>query len=299
MAALNDCDGEEEGERMCRYCFEGEEEGPLISPCACKGGQKWVHLSCLRRWQRMVLVSQPTHPAFYKDDIRHHECNVCKSQFTCPPPTRHELMQSFTGPEIAAFIERGSIIGSHPAFGAELEEQLAGIPAFARRASSYEHWIRGVYLITSVEADDGTLELPIKQVSLLARIRHVLLTGDDDDDDNDDDDEEEEEEEEEEDEDDEEEGGTGAQSSTATAAKKKKKEDRRNKSGGSGGRPMLLELRAGKKMALTVGGSLLTHPRTGAPLAAGDHDGLRLALQRLTEYVCVVCIYVYRGGRLD
>ena len=49
MAALNDCDGEEEEERMCRYCFEGEEEGPLISPCACKGGQKWVHLSCLRR----------------------------------------------------------------------------------------------------------------------------------------------------------------------------------------------------------------------------------------------------------
>ena len=130
---------EEEEEPMCRYCFEGEEEGPLISPCACKGGQRWVHLSCLRRWQRMVLVSQPTHPAFYKDDIRHHECNVCKAPFTCAPPTRHELMQSFTGPEIAAFIERGSIIASHPAFGQELEEQLAGLPAFARRASSYEH----------------------------------------------------------------------------------------------------------------------------------------------------------------
>ena len=26
----------------------------------------------------MVLVSQPTHPAFYSDDVRHHECNVCK-----------------------------------------------------------------------------------------------------------------------------------------------------------------------------------------------------------------------------
>ena len=33
---------EEEGERMCRYCFDGEEEGELIAPCACKGGQRWV-----------------------------------------------------------------------------------------------------------------------------------------------------------------------------------------------------------------------------------------------------------------
>ena len=61
-------------ERMCRYCFD--DEGPLISPCNCKGGQAFVHLSCLRRWQRMVLVSQPTHPRFYKDDARHHVCNV-------------------------------------------------------------------------------------------------------------------------------------------------------------------------------------------------------------------------------
>ena len=43
-----------------------------------------VHLSCLRRWQRMVLVSQPTHPAYYKDDPRHHQCNVCKSEPSLP-----------------------------------------------------------------------------------------------------------------------------------------------------------------------------------------------------------------------
>lgn len=55
-------DNESQGDVMCRYCFCGEEEGPLISPCKCKGGQKYVHLKCLRRWQRMVLVSQPTHP---------------------------------------------------------------------------------------------------------------------------------------------------------------------------------------------------------------------------------------------
>ena len=99
-------------EEICRFCFEGTEEGQLISPCQCTGGQKFVHLHCLRRWQRMVLVQQPTHPAMQRDDIRHHKCNVCTTEFTCAPPTRHELMQSFTGPEIAALLEEGCIIAS-------------------------------------------------------------------------------------------------------------------------------------------------------------------------------------------
>ena len=42
---------EDQDERMCRYCFGGEEDGELISPCDCKGGQKFVHLNCLRRWR--------------------------------------------------------------------------------------------------------------------------------------------------------------------------------------------------------------------------------------------------------
>ena len=99
-------DEEEDDEKLCRYCFDDEEYGELLSPCACSGGQKWVHLKCLRRWQRMVLVTQPTHPQFYRDDVRHHECNVCKTEFTCPPPTRHELMESFTGVPTAQAIRR-------------------------------------------------------------------------------------------------------------------------------------------------------------------------------------------------
>jgi len=67
-------EAEEEEEAMCRYCLGGpdEEGGNLISPCKCAGGQKYVHLSCLRRWQRMVLVSQPTHPAYYERDERQY-----------------------------------------------------------------------------------------------------------------------------------------------------------------------------------------------------------------------------------
>ena len=48
MAALSDdpagcTEEEEEGEeKLCRYCFDGEEEGPLISPCNCKVWGLWV-----------------------------------------------------------------------------------------------------------------------------------------------------------------------------------------------------------------------------------------------------------------
>jgi hypothetical protein len=45
--------------RICRYCLMEAEDGEqLISPCACRGDQRYVHLECLRRWQRSVLVSQ-------------------------------------------------------------------------------------------------------------------------------------------------------------------------------------------------------------------------------------------------
>jgi len=122
----------------------------------------------------MVLVTQPTHPALYRDDIRQHQCNVCKSEFMCPPPTRHELMASFTGPEIAALIDEGCVIGSGEVFSDELDRSLAGMPAMMREMSSYEHWIRGVYLITSV-SDDNTVTLELDDAMQLEGLRRQLI----------------------------------------------------------------------------------------------------------------------------
>ena len=140
-------------EKICRFCFDDESEGELISPCNCSGGQKWVHLKCLRRWQRSVLVSQPTHPDFYDDDIRQKKCNVCASQFTCKPPTRYELMTSFTGAELAAYVEPRSVIVSHKDFSEELKRQLAGYPPSMKDEIPTSHWVDGVYLIVSVQED--------------------------------------------------------------------------------------------------------------------------------------------------
>jgi hypothetical protein len=114
-------------------------------------------------------VNQPTHPAYYEDDVRHHKCNVCLTQYTCPPPTRGELMESFTGillivliflslallgPEIAASLFEGRIIASRDIFSASLENQLQEFSPVMRAMSGYEHWIKGVYLITQISPDE-------------------------------------------------------------------------------------------------------------------------------------------------
>ena len=39
-------------ERTCRLCYGGEEDGPLVQPCACRGTAKWVHKHCLEAWRR-------------------------------------------------------------------------------------------------------------------------------------------------------------------------------------------------------------------------------------------------------
>ena len=36
---------EEEEEKTCRLCFGGEDDGPLVQPCACRGTAKFVHCS--------------------------------------------------------------------------------------------------------------------------------------------------------------------------------------------------------------------------------------------------------------
>eukprot|EP00040_Diaphanoeca_grandis_P030014 m.176782 g.176782 ORF g.176782 m.176782 type:complete len:503 (-) comp31857_c0_seq8:929-2437(-) len=150
---------ENETEKACRYCLGPEEpdepEDPLISPCVCKGGQKWCHFSCLKRWQRSVLVTQPTHPAFYERDERQFVCNVCKTAFSVAPPSRKEMMQSFTGPELAALLAVGCLIVADQ----KTSEYMAETVRHNSHISAIDgmrHWIKGVYLITSVEEDVAT-----------------------------------------------------------------------------------------------------------------------------------------------
>jgi hypothetical protein len=38
---------------QCYMCFDDEdtEENPLVAPCLCKGGTRYVHVECLQKWQ--------------------------------------------------------------------------------------------------------------------------------------------------------------------------------------------------------------------------------------------------------
>eukprot|EP00401_Gymnodinium_catenatum_P003995 CAMPEP_0117528214 /NCGR_PEP_ID=MMETSP0784-20121206/37197_1 /TAXON_ID=39447 /ORGANISM="" /LENGTH=556 /DNA_ID=CAMNT_0005324489 /DNA_START=27 /DNA_END=1697 /DNA_ORIENTATION=- len=148
----------ETDERICRFCFDGDEAGELISPCRCIGGQKYVHFNCLRMWQRAVLVSQPTHPDTVTGDCRQQICNVCKTEFSCPPPTKNELMASCTGPEIAALIEEGCIIASTESFSNKLLKQIVGLPERLIEGVVFRNWIRGVFLIVKVANEHSSVQ---------------------------------------------------------------------------------------------------------------------------------------------
>jgi hypothetical protein len=54
-------------EKICRICLEHTEE-PFISPCKCKGTQKYIHRSCLNRWR-------------FKKPENFFECHECKTEY--------------------------------------------------------------------------------------------------------------------------------------------------------------------------------------------------------------------------
>ena len=70
--------------RICRicYCDEFEVESPLINPCKCSGGLKYIHLSCLQHWLKskavIVTTSNENCTAFTFTQI---ECELCKQVF--------------------------------------------------------------------------------------------------------------------------------------------------------------------------------------------------------------------------
>mgnify|MGYP000232591673 CR=1 FL=1 len=146
--------------RVCRYCLSGDDESSveqdkLVSPCACRGDQEWVHTSCLRKWQRSILICQPTHPAFYTNDRRHRLCSVCRTEFTIPPPSRQELMKELTGEELAGMLNVGFLLVSDKASSVKMSRLLAhsALGHLLSEAFSIRHWICGAFLIFQIDKD--------------------------------------------------------------------------------------------------------------------------------------------------
>lgn len=56
--------------KICRICLEEDDE-EYISPCLCKGTQKYIHRECLNKWRNM-------HP---NNTEKRNSCEICKYKF--------------------------------------------------------------------------------------------------------------------------------------------------------------------------------------------------------------------------
>lgn len=54
------------GKKVCRICLEST--GQFLSPCKCKGSQKYVHSTCLHTWRTY-------------SDKNEFKCNTCNSDY--------------------------------------------------------------------------------------------------------------------------------------------------------------------------------------------------------------------------
>ncbi len=102
---------DDDDEDVCRFCLcPATASNPLVNPCECKGSGKWVHMECLRQWQKSVLMTQSTHPMYQSsiDEV----CNICKKKFKneYKPKSRRQQMMEWTGQELHGVIRKGNLI---------------------------------------------------------------------------------------------------------------------------------------------------------------------------------------------
>lgn len=138
---------EAESDKACRYCLV--DSGDLVAPCECKGSGQWVHLSCLRQWQKSVLLTQSTHPKYQTriDEI----CNVCERPFKeeFKPRSRREALLEYTGEELPKLIQKGNLLASSrpkSEKNGELMRQQRG-----NLAARLGHFTEAVYVISLCE----------------------------------------------------------------------------------------------------------------------------------------------------
>ena len=70
---------------LCRVCYSDEKavDSPLISPCKCNGGLKYIHLSCLRNWieARAILKTNESNDECLKYEINQVNCEICQEPY--------------------------------------------------------------------------------------------------------------------------------------------------------------------------------------------------------------------------
>ena len=150
-------DGEE---ARCRYCFDGADAEELIAPCDCSGSQRYVHLSCLHKWQAHRLLEAASTERHHPNPKRFEVCEVCHGKLRTPPPTSEQLLHLVrpdSGAALVAALGEPTLLVSVRA-----EMQLSrDMPPALRMMLALRggHWTGSVFLLyerQAAEASDGS-----------------------------------------------------------------------------------------------------------------------------------------------
>ena len=92
----------------CRICFEEDDITEFVSPCKCKGTQEFVHLRCLKTWQKHALMMDIMSNGKYND--RAYRCSVCNSKFTIKPRGTGLSLSSLWTPLFGILVFCGTMV---------------------------------------------------------------------------------------------------------------------------------------------------------------------------------------------
>lgn len=163
-----------DSDRACRYCLV--DSGELVAPCECRGSSQWVHLACLRQWQKSVLLTQSTHPRYQTriDEI----CNVCEQPFRdeYKPKSRRDALLEYTGEDIPKLIQKGNLLISSRVKSEKNSELMRQRPSDL--APRLCHFTQAVYLISLCEPYNPNRRGggAVLAVNLVQRIEQPLET---------------------------------------------------------------------------------------------------------------------------
>eukprot|EP00930_Biecheleria_cincta_P087650 TRINITY_DN76882_c0_g1_i1.p1 TRINITY_DN76882_c0_g1~~TRINITY_DN76882_c0_g1_i1.p1 ORF type:complete len:430 (+),score=77.17 TRINITY_DN76882_c0_g1_i1:85-1290(+) len=145
----------------CRICFTGADDSTdgqqLVSPCKCQGSSKYIHLACLRQWQRTVQLQTPNHPEEASREDRHLVCNVCRAAFTVAPQDRASMMSDLAGTRPEE-VEAGMLLITKRSSEEAALGSGANIAVRAFIEAKAAHFRRAVYVLTEIipGASDGS-----------------------------------------------------------------------------------------------------------------------------------------------
>ena len=157
---------------LCRFCFEPEVESDtncgLISPCDCLGSQRFVHSSCLKKWQMTVMVASTTGGRLSSSEQRVTHCSVCGAPFRgVDIPGRATLMESFCGTQALSHLQRGSFLIASRASSARTVRRNLPPVLEALFELKLSHWRRSVYFIYEfTDCGDGNGDETVRAVNL-------------------------------------------------------------------------------------------------------------------------------------